>query len=93
MWQLPPRVEIFAVSGLRLGDYWKSKGGPEAYYGLGVELSQQLYDSWYVRSTSLAVSMRHELLWGTGPNSTGLQQGNAGAWRNLGFQTSRFFRG
>ena len=66
-----PRLEIFGVGGPRLGDYQKSKGGPEAYYGLGVELSQQFYDSWYVRSIILAVPTRHELLWGTGPNSAG----------------------
>ncbi len=34
--QLPPRLEITGVGGLRLADYWKSKGGPEAYYGLAV---------------------------------------------------------
>ncbi|SRR6266404_7087580 len=34
--QLAPRLEIFGVGGLRLADYWKSKGGPEAYYGLAV---------------------------------------------------------
>jgi len=33
---LPPRLEIFGIGGVRLGDYWKSKGGPEAYYGLAV---------------------------------------------------------
>ncbi|KAH9035524.1 hypothetical protein EDB85DRAFT_1943840 [Lactarius pseudohatsudake] len=33
---LPPRLEIIGVGGLRLADYWKSKGGPEAYYGLAV---------------------------------------------------------
>jgi len=33
---LPPRLEIFGVGGLRLADYWKSKGGPEAYYGIAV---------------------------------------------------------
>jgi len=33
---LPPRLEIFGVGGLQLGDYWKSKGGPEAYYGFAV---------------------------------------------------------
>ncbi|KAI0256955.1 hypothetical protein BJV78DRAFT_1168189 [Lactifluus subvellereus] len=33
---LPPRLEIFGVGGIRLADYWKSKGGPEAYYGLAV---------------------------------------------------------
>jgi hypothetical protein len=34
--QLPPRLEIFGIGGIRLADYWKSKGGPEAYYGLAV---------------------------------------------------------
>lgn len=34
--QLPPRLEIIGVGGLLLEDYWKSKGGPEAYYGLAV---------------------------------------------------------
>ena len=67
----PPRLEIFGVGSLRLGDYWKSKGGPKAYYGLGAELFQLLYVPWYIRSTSLAVSMRHDFLWGTGPNSAG----------------------
>lgn len=33
---MPPRLEIIGVGGLRLADYWKSKGGPEAYYGLAV---------------------------------------------------------
>ncbi|KAI0306342.1 hypothetical protein B0F90DRAFT_1689116 [Multifurca ochricompacta] len=33
---LPPRLEVYGVGGLRLADYWKSKGGPEAYYGLAV---------------------------------------------------------
>ena len=34
--QLPPRLEIVGTGGLRLADYWESKGGPEAYYGLAV---------------------------------------------------------
>jgi cation diffusion facilitator CzcD-associated flavoprotein CzcO len=34
--QLPPRLEIFGVGNIRLADYWKSKGGPEAYHGLVV---------------------------------------------------------
>ena len=71
MCQLPPRLEIFGVGGLRLGDYWKSKGGPETHYGLGAELSQLLCFPWYVRGTSLTVPMRHEILWCTGPNSSG----------------------
>jgi len=33
---LPPRLEIFGTGGLRLLDYWKSKDGPEAYYGIAV---------------------------------------------------------
>ncbi|KAI9508293.1 hypothetical protein F5148DRAFT_1275811 [Russula earlei] len=33
---LPPRLEIFGIGGVRLSDYWESKGGPEAYYGLAV---------------------------------------------------------
>lgn len=33
---LPPRLEVIGVGGVRLDDYWKSKGGPEAYYGLAV---------------------------------------------------------
>ncbi|KAH9998112.1 hypothetical protein BJV74DRAFT_877223 [Russula compacta] len=33
---LPPRLEILGIGGLGLTDYWKSKGGPEAYYGLAV---------------------------------------------------------
>jgi len=33
---LPPRLEILGIGGVRLSDYWKSKGGPEAYYGLAV---------------------------------------------------------
>ena len=34
--QTAPRLEIIGVGGLRLADYWESKGGPEAYYGLAV---------------------------------------------------------
>jgi len=33
---LPDRLEIVGNGGIRLTDYWESKGGPEAYYGLAV---------------------------------------------------------
>jgi len=33
---LDDRLEVFGVGGLPLADYWESKGGPEAYYGLAV---------------------------------------------------------
>lgn len=68
--QLPPRLEVFGTGGLRLLDYWKSKDGPEAYYGIAVPNFPNFF-MFLGMFAVLVLETDLKLLWGTGPNTAG----------------------
>ena len=51
-------LEVFGVGGLRLADYWESKGAPEAYYGLAVPNFPNYF--MFLGTSARAVSRYHE---------------------------------
>jgi cation diffusion facilitator CzcD-associated flavoprotein CzcO len=67
--QLPPRLEVIGVGGVRLDDYWKSKGGPEAYYGLAVPNFPNYF--MLLGTFRRAWHNVYPLTWVLGPNSAG----------------------